>query len=93
MSGPQEPVAQPVEHLTFNQGVAGSNPAGLTRERSVQEAAAPIIGTNDVTADRAKTRGGSALIAPAQIGLIGAGDLVSESSLRHALAHGVSLLR
>jgi hypothetical protein len=25
-----EPVAQPVEHLTFNQGVAGSNPAGLT---------------------------------------------------------------
>ena len=24
------PVAQPVEHLTFNQGVAGSNPAGLT---------------------------------------------------------------
>ena len=27
-----EPVAQPVEHLTFNQGVAGSNPAGLTRK-------------------------------------------------------------
>ena len=26
----REPVAQPVEHLTFNQGVAGSNPAGLT---------------------------------------------------------------
>ena len=26
-----EPVAQPVEHLTFNQGVAGSNPAGLTK--------------------------------------------------------------
>jgi hypothetical protein len=24
------PIAQPVEHLTFNQGVAGSNPAGLT---------------------------------------------------------------
>ncbi len=26
----QEPVAQPVEHLTFNQGVKGSNPFGLT---------------------------------------------------------------
>ena len=25
-----EPVAQPVEHLTFNQGVSGSNPDGLT---------------------------------------------------------------
>jgi hypothetical protein len=25
-----EPVAQPVEHLTFNQEVVGSNPAGLT---------------------------------------------------------------
>jgi hypothetical protein len=25
-----EPVAQPVEHLTFNQGVMGSNPIGLT---------------------------------------------------------------
>ena len=28
--GPEEPVAQPVEHLTFNQGVSGSNPDGLT---------------------------------------------------------------
>jgi hypothetical protein len=27
---PEEPVAQPVEHLTFNQGVSGSNPDGLT---------------------------------------------------------------
>src|SRR5882757_305060 len=27
---PEEPVAQPVEHLTFNQGVPGSNPGGLT---------------------------------------------------------------
>jgi hypothetical protein len=26
----EEPVAQPVEHLTFNQGVPGSNPGGLT---------------------------------------------------------------
>jgi hypothetical protein len=26
----KEPVAQPVEHLTFNQGVMGSNPIGLT---------------------------------------------------------------
>ena len=26
----EEPVAQPVEHLTFNQRVVGSNPAGLT---------------------------------------------------------------
>ncbi len=26
----REPVAQPVEHLTFNQGVMGSNPIGLT---------------------------------------------------------------
>ena len=30
-----EPVAQPVEHLTFNQGVAGSNPAGLTKENQI----------------------------------------------------------
>ncbi len=29
-TGAGEPVAQSVEHLTFNQGVAGSNPAGLT---------------------------------------------------------------
>jgi hypothetical protein len=28
---PEEPVAQPVEHLTFNQGVPGSNPGGLTK--------------------------------------------------------------
>ena len=27
------PIAQPVEHLTFNQGVAGSNPAGLTIQK------------------------------------------------------------
>jgi hypothetical protein len=27
-----EPIAQSVEHLTFNQRVAGSNPAGLTNE-------------------------------------------------------------
>ena len=26
----KEPVAQPVEHLTFNQRVSGSNPDGLT---------------------------------------------------------------
>ena len=29
-SGLEEPVAQPVEHLTFNQRVSGSNPDGLT---------------------------------------------------------------
>jgi hypothetical protein len=28
----EEPVAQPVEHLTFNQGVKGSNPFGLTKQ-------------------------------------------------------------
>lgn len=28
----RERVAQPVEHLTFNQGVMGSNPIALTRE-------------------------------------------------------------
>jgi hypothetical protein len=28
----KEPVAQPVEHLTFNQGVMGSNPIGLTNK-------------------------------------------------------------
>jgi hypothetical protein len=28
----EEPVAQPVEHLTFNQGVPGSNPGGLTNK-------------------------------------------------------------
>src|SRR5713101_4766671 len=26
-----EPVAQPVEHLTFNQGVVGSSPTGLAK--------------------------------------------------------------
>ena len=30
VSDVSEPVAQPVEHLTFNQGVSGSNPDGLT---------------------------------------------------------------
>jgi hypothetical protein len=30
----KEPVAQPVEHLTFNQGVMGSNPIGLTNNIS-----------------------------------------------------------
>ena len=30
MVPPEEPVAQPVEHLTFNQRVSGSNPDGLT---------------------------------------------------------------
>ena len=33
-----EPVAQPVEHLTFNQGVAGSNPAGLTNKINALQA-------------------------------------------------------
>jgi hypothetical protein len=28
----EEPVAQPVEHVTFNHGVAGSSPAGLAKE-------------------------------------------------------------
>src|SRR5215470_13628084 len=28
---PEEPVAQVVEHLTFNQGVRGSSPRGLTK--------------------------------------------------------------
>ena len=28
----QEPVAQAVEHVTFNHGVAGSSPAGLTNK-------------------------------------------------------------
>jgi hypothetical protein len=28
----QEPVAQPVEHVTFNHGVLGSSPSGLTNK-------------------------------------------------------------
>jgi hypothetical protein len=28
----EEPIAQPVEHLTFNQRVDGSNPSGLTNK-------------------------------------------------------------
>src|SRR5713226_1532998 len=28
-----EPVAQPVEHLTFNQGVVGSSPTGLAKQK------------------------------------------------------------
>src|SRR5476651_402923 len=31
----REPVAQSVEHLTFNQGVVGSIPTGLTKSRSL----------------------------------------------------------
>ena len=30
VSSLQEPVAQPVEHVTFNHGVVGSSPTGLT---------------------------------------------------------------
>jgi hypothetical protein len=30
---PEEPVAQMVEHLTFNQGVDGSIPSGLTKQK------------------------------------------------------------
>ena len=33
--GSEEPVAQPVEHLTFNQGVSGSNPDGLTNNSKI----------------------------------------------------------
>ena len=29
---PSEPVAQSVEHVTFNHGVVGSNPAGLANK-------------------------------------------------------------
>jgi hypothetical protein len=29
-----EPVAQSVEHVTFNHGVAGSSPAGLTNKNN-----------------------------------------------------------
>ena len=32
-SGSYEPLAQPVEHLTFNQGVRGSNPRWFTNKR------------------------------------------------------------
>jgi hypothetical protein len=34
----REPVAQPVEHLTFNQGVMGSNPIGLTTSLAMSKA-------------------------------------------------------
>jgi hypothetical protein len=30
--GIKEPVAQSVEHVTFNHGVVGSNPTGLTNQ-------------------------------------------------------------
>jgi hypothetical protein len=42
---PEEPVAQPVEHLTFNQGVMGSNPIGLTNKNNVLS---DRIGVEDV---------------------------------------------
>ena len=32
-----EPLAQSVEHLTFNQGVRGSNPRWLTKKYAVQQ--------------------------------------------------------
>jgi hypothetical protein len=34
----QEPVAQLVEHVTFNHGVLGSSPSGLTNEIKVLNA-------------------------------------------------------
>ena len=40
---PDERVAQPVEHLTFNQGVAGSNPAGLTILKALKIEAVPLL--------------------------------------------------
>ena len=33
----QGPIAQQVEHLTFNQSVAGSNPAGLTKNLVIDQ--------------------------------------------------------
>ena len=42
----REPLAQSVEHLTFNQRVAGSNPAWLTISAGVAELAdAPDLGS------------------------------------------------
>lgn len=38
----EEPVAQLVEHLTFNPVVAGSTPAGLTEKIHIGEAALPL---------------------------------------------------
>jgi len=43
----REPVAQPVEHLTFNQGVKGSNPFGLTnqaKDSSPKRPSLPFVG-------------------------------------------------
>jgi hypothetical protein len=38
VSSLQEPVAQPVEHVTFNHGVLGSSPSGLTKKiKGLQE--------------------------------------------------------
>ena len=36
----QEPVAQSVEHRTFNPGVLGSSPSGLTKRKALQECVA-----------------------------------------------------
>ena len=61
-----EPVAQPVEHLTFNQGVTGSNPRGLTnkikhlplpaRANNSSKVALKVAGDFDVAVWRAKAQ-------------------------------------
>jgi 2-polyprenyl-6-methoxyphenol hydroxylase-like FAD-dependent oxidoreductase len=46
--GGREPVAQPVEHLTFNQGVLGSSPSGLTNCGSIRRSALAVIHRHDL---------------------------------------------
>jgi hypothetical protein len=36
-------VAQPVEHLTFNQVAAGSNPAGVTNKNGIETNSIPFL--------------------------------------------------
>ena len=47
-----EPVAQPVEHLTFNQGVKGSNPFGLTTFPPSRNSVSVLCPQNSVWACR-----------------------------------------
>ena len=56
-----DPVAQLVEHLTFNQRVDGSSPSGITAELALDRAKAAILGLS--------VSGRPAPTTPTQIGI------------------------
>ena len=56
-----EPVAQLVEHETFNLGVVGSNPTGLTKLHRIRLSSNPCSGTGHIggSSSRRSTWGGA----------------------------------